>query len=168
MMIKLEVEPLTQAAFAEFGDVIEMDEEKSFLINQGNTRRYHELAKTDVGDQDGHAIFSIFKSKRWAFPLEIKMMEKHPLGSQAFMPMQSHDWLVVVATGDIPTPETCRAFIATGSQAVQYGKGVWHHPLLTLAPTQDFWVVDRGGDGVNLIEHYFDDDVAIIDIKTFG
>lgn len=164
-MIKLKVEPLTQEAFAPFGDVIEMDADKAFMINEGHTRRYHELAEVDVVDGGGTAIFSIFKSTRWGFPLEIKMMENHPLGSQAFLPMQGHDWLIVVSEGvDIPTAETCRAFLAKGEQGVQYGKGVWHHPLLTLVSEQDFWIVDRGGDGDNLIEHYFDGEMAYVDI----
>lgn len=165
MKIKLKVEPLTQEAFAPFGQVIEMDIRKSFLINEGHTRRYHELAEVDVAEDGGTAIFSIFKSSRRAFPLEIKMMENHPLGSQAFLPMQAADWLVVVSEGiDIPTAETCRAFLASASQGVQYGKGVWHHPLLTLVAEQDFWIVDRGGKGDNLIEHYFEGNVAHVDI----
>lgn len=127
-MIELVPEKLTQLNFAEFGDVIDMDMSKSFLINDDFTRRYHELATTDVEELDGKTILSIFKSSRRGFPIKIKMMENHPLGSQAFLPMQPHKWLVVVATGDVPTAETCRAFIASGNQGVQYAKGVWHHP----------------------------------------
>ncbi|MBL1422514.1 MAG: ureidoglycolate lyase [Alphaproteobacteria bacterium] len=165
MAIKIKVEVLTQEAFAPFGQVIEMDVRKSFMINEGHTRRYHELAEVDVADGGGNAIFSIFKSSRREFPLEIKMMEHHPMGSQAFMPMQAAEWLVVVSEGDeIPTAETCRAFLASASQGVQYGKGVWHHPLLTLVVEQDFWVVDRGGEEKNLIEHYFEGEVAFVDI----
>lgn len=167
-MIKLKVEPLTQEAFAEFGDVIEMDGDKSFLINEGHTRRYHQLAEADVADGGGKAIISIFQSSRRAFPLEIKMMENHPLGSQAFLPMQPHNWLVVVATGDVPSAETCHAFLASGNQGVQYNKGVWHHPLLTLVAEQDFWIVDRGGKGDNLIEHYFDGRIAQMDIDPIN
>lgn len=137
-----------------------MDFDKSFFINEGHTRRYHELAAVDAADGDGHAIISIFKTSRWAFPLEIKMMEKHPMGSQAFMPMQHYKWLIVVASGDTPTAQTCQAFIANGNQGIQYKKGVWHHPLLTLVPEQDFWIVDRGGKGENLIEHYFGEEYA--------
>lgn len=169
MVIKLKVEKLTKEAFAPFGQVIEMDVGKSFLINEGHTRRYHELAEVDVADGGGNAIFSIFKSSRREFPIEIKMMEHHPLGSQAFMPMQAAEWLVVVSEGiDIPTAETCRAFLASASQGVQYGKGVWHHPLLTLVPEQDFWVVDRGGKEKNLIEHYFEGDVAYVDFSPIN
>lgn len=165
MMILITPVKLTQDAFTEFGQVIEMDEDKSFLINEGNTRRYHDLARTDVDDGGGHPIISIFKSRRWEFPLEIKMMENHPLGSQAFLPMQPHEWLIVVATGDVPTAATCRAFVAAGNQGVQYNKGVWHHPLLTLVPHQDFWVVDRGGKGDNLIELHFDGETAQVEIE---
>ncbi|NRB14533.1 MAG: ureidoglycolate lyase [Rhizobiales bacterium] len=157
--------PLTQQAFAPFGDVIEMDEDKSYLINQDMTRRYHKLATSDTDTQNGSSIISIFKSKRWQFPLQILMMEKHPLGSQAFLPMQGHNWLIVVATGNVPTAQTCQAFIATGVQGVQYNKGVWHHPLLTLAEQQNFWIVDRDGAGENLIEHHFEGQTAQVDIR---
>lgn len=163
-MISLKVEPLTQNAFAEFGDVIEMNADKSFLINDGYTRRYHDLASSQLAKPDDKTIFSIFKSSRRPFPLEIKMMENHPLGSQAFLPIQPHEWLVVVATGDVPIAENCRAFLAKGNQGVQYNMGVWHHPLLTLVAEQDFWVVDRAGEGNNLIEHFFDGEMATIDI----
>lgn len=156
---------LTQQAFAPYGEVIEMDADKSYLINQDMTRRYHNLAKTDTDSQNGCSIISIFKSKRWLFPLQIVMMEKHPLGSQAFLPMQGYEWLIVVATGKTPTAQTCQAFIATGSQGVQYSKGVWHHPLLTLADQQNFWIIDRDGAGENLVEHYFDGQIAQVDVR---
>lgn len=156
-MIKLIPEPLTQQNFASFGQVIEMDRAKSFLINEGTTRRYDDLAEADVSTQAGVAMISIFSAKRRDFPLKITMVEKHPLGSQAFLPMQNHPWLIVVAQGGVPTPEACKAFLALGGQGVQYGAGVWHHPLLVCAPTQDFWIVDRKGEGDNLVEHSFKD-----------
>jgi ureidoglycolate lyase len=81
------------------------------------------------------------------------MLERHPLGSQAFIPMERHPWLVVVA--ERPEPGACRAFLARGDQGVQIGRGVWHHPLLALQPVHDFLVVDRKGPGSNLEEQFF-------------
>lgn len=161
-MIDLIPEPLTQKAFAPFGKVIEMANANSFLINEGTTTRYHALAKTDVADEAGETIISIFESHRRALPIEIKMMEKHPLGSQAFLPAEAHDWLIVVATGDVPTAETCKTFLAKADQGVQYAKNIWHHPLLPIVEKQNFWVIDRFGEGNNLIEHYFNQNMAQI------
>jgi ureidoglycolate lyase len=159
-MIDLIPEPLTQQAFAEFGTVIDPQMDKSFLINEGTTRRFDDLADVDVSIGGGTPIISIFSAQRRAFPVQIKMMEKHPLGSQAFLPMQPHPWIVVVATGDVPSAATCRAFLANGNQGVQYATGTWHHPLLIRVPTQDFWIVDRKGGGENLEEIMFDGEHA--------
>ncbi len=170
-MIKITPQPLTAESFAPFGDIIGLDHSKSFLINEGTTRRYHALAETDVSDGGGSAILSIFDGERRPWPLEIKMLEKHPLGSQAFIPMEDEPWLVVVGEGaDKPTVQNCRAFLARGDQGVQYHKGVWHHPLLPLVSKQRFLVVDRylkGEDGAaNLVEEWFDSEAAIIDIDA--
>ncbi len=164
-MINLKPKKLSQQNFAKYGQVIELDQDKSYLINEGHTRRYHDLAKADCSDKSGETIISIFKSQRRPFPLEIKMMEKHPLGSQAFLPMQPHAWLIVVADGNIPTPESCHAFLAAPNQAIQYHKAIWHHPLLTLVAEQDFWIIDRKGSGNNLVEHFFDNNIAQVDIN---
>jgi ureidoglycolate lyase len=96
------------------------------------------------------------------------MLERHPLGSQAFMPLSDHDWLVVVASGNIddsaPDFDSLVCFRARGGQGVSYDRGTWHHPLLVLEKTQDFLVMDRSGDGHNLDEVWADDAVAHIDI----
>jgi len=144
------IEPLDAAAFQPFGKVIEADPATTIEINSGFTTRFHALAQADVGQ--GAAILSIFRGRPRA--LEIAMMERHPLGSQAFMPLNGQDWLVVVAEN--PTPDSCRAFLCRGDQGVQYGAGVWHHPLLVLGAAQDFLVVDRSGAGNNLEEVFFD------------
>jgi ureidoglycolate lyase len=157
-MTHLVPEPLTTRAFARFGKVIEADYAASHLINQGTTRRFHALATADEG-AGGKAILSIFRAAAGQRPIRIRMLERHPLGAQAFVPMERHPWLIVVA--DRPAPEACRAFLARGDQGVQYAAGTWHHPLLTLQPTQDFLVVDREGPGENLEELRFPDDVAV-------
>jgi ureidoglycolate lyase len=161
--------PLTQENFAPFGQVIEADEARSFLINEGTTRRYHALANVDVALNGGQPIISIFEGQRRSLPLELKMVEQHPLGSQAFVPMEQKPWLVVVADAvEKPGPEHLHAFLARGDQGVQYAKGVWHHPLLILAETQNFLVVDRKKSGensdANLVEYWFEDELATIEV----
>jgi ureidoglycolate lyase len=152
----LNVEPLTKAAFAPYGDVIERDGAECRSINAGTTDRLHALASVEVGS--GRAIVSIFQGRRRDYPLTIAMMERHPLGSQAFVPLQVADWLVVVSDDQgLPDEKTLRCFRARGDQGVNYRAGVWHHPLLVLAPSQEFLVVDRDGPGENLEEIWFAD-----------
>ena len=151
-MTRLAIESLTKAAFAPYGEVMERAGAEMRSINEGTTDRLHALAAVEVGD--GRSIVSIFAARRRAFPLEIRMLERHPLGSQCFFPLQPADWLVVVGefSGDIPH---LRCFRARGDQGVNYGVGIWHHPLLILRETQDFLVVDRDGAGVNCEERAF-------------
>ena len=152
----LEALPLTKAAFAPYGTVIERDGAECRSINEGTTDRLHALARADIGA--GLAILSIFAGRRRPFPLRIAMMERHPLGSQAFVPLQPWDWLVVVTdAAGAPDPARLVCFRARGDQGVNYAKGVWHHPLLILQPRQDFLVMDREGDGSNLEEIWFPD-----------
>lgn len=161
MTREIAVEPLTKAAFARYGEVIERDGADLRLINDGTTDRLHALASVDTGD--GHAIISIFQGRRRAFPLAIAMMERHPLGSQAFIPLQIADWLVVVSdAAGPPDAKSLRCFRARGDQGINYRVGVWHHPLLVIEPSQEFLVVDREGDGDNLEEIWFADPVLWI------
>ncbi len=144
--------PLTAEAFKPFGQVIQTNGHTPVMINDGTTERYHALAGVDVGE--GGGIISIFRGSRR--PLEIKMMERHPLGSQAFYPLEKAQWLLVVSQAERPGPGVLEAFVATGEQGVQYAKNTWHHPLLVLQEKQDFLVVDREGAGENLEEIFFD------------
>jgi ureidoglycolate lyase len=148
----LVIEPLTRAAFAPFGDVIELDGATQIPINLGTTIRYHDLAKVDVGDQDGRTLINLFRGQPRVLPFEVSMLERHPLGSQAFIPLNDKPYLVVVAPGGELDPAAIRAFVTSGWQGVNYAKGVWHHPLLALGEVSDFIVVDRGGEGLNLHE----------------
>jgi ureidoglycolate lyase len=151
-MKKLAIEPLTRAAFKPYGDVIELDGAKQIPINLGTTMRFHDLCNVDVTDQGGHAIVNLFRGQPRVLPFECKMMERHPLGSQAFIPLDDRPYLVVVApAGDLVEAEI-RAFVTKGWQGVNYAKGVWHHPLLALEKVSDYIVVDRGGEGKNLNE----------------
>lgn len=151
----LPVEPLSAEAFAPFGDVIEPADAQRLLINEGTTVRFHDLAAVDVGRGGGRPLISIFRARPRPVPIAIRMVERHPLGSQAFFPLAPHSWLVVVCRGEpVPEPATLRCFLATGGQGVNYRPNAWHHPLLVLQP-QDFLVVDRGGPGDNLEEFRF-------------
>ncbi len=159
MTAALQVEPLTRAAFAPFGDVIEAEGAHSFEINNGSTTRFHDLARVDVAAEGGHALVNIFRARPLPMPLVIAMMEKHPLGSQAFAPLGAAPFLVVVAPpGEAVAPADLRAFLAAGGQGVSYARGVWHHPVIALGRETDFLVIDRGGPGDNLAEFFFDED----------
>ena len=141
------IETLTAEAFAPFGDVIEVsDRARHFPINQGSTERYHDLARLDVAGSNGHAILSIFRATPRCLPMQLLLLERHPLGSQAFMPLSQLPYLVVVAgAGDQPDLARMRCFCAAPIQGVNYARGTWHHPLLALHAASDFLVLDRGG-----------------------
>ncbi|SME92128.1 ureidoglycolate lyase [Pseudogulbenkiania subflava] len=160
--LELAVEPLSREAFAPFGDVIEASEAvRHFPINGGNTERYHDLASIEPGPE-GRAIVSIFRGQPRALPFRVEMMERHPLGSQAFIPLSGRPYLVVVAPAGAPPAATdLRVFLARADQGVNYRTGVWHHPLLALDAVCDFLVVDRSGPGHNCDEVQLDA-VAVI------
>lgn len=144
----LQVEALTPAAFAPFGDVIDRAAaRKVFAINQGSTLRYHALATAELAD--GAVAISLARAQPQALPFVVRMLERHPLGSQAFVPLAGARWLVVVAASPQDPP---RAFLAEGGQGVQYRRGCWHHPLIALDAGGDFLVVDRIGPGSNCEE----------------
>ena len=163
--MKLTVAPLTKEAFKPFGDVIELEGAEHFPINQGTTQRYHDLAKLDLNVVGGKPIVSIFESQPRQLPIKLEVMERHPLGSQAFYPLQNQEWLVVVAacaadnSGDPTDIDNLKAFRATGTQGVNYARNVWHHPLLVLHTNSRFMVIDRKGPGENLEERAFEHDV---------
>lgn len=146
----LKPQALTAEAFSAFGDVIEANEQaKKLEINNGYTQRFNDLALVDVNDNDGHPLISIFRSTPLAQPIAIKMMERHPKGSQAFIPLGPNPYLVVVAPkGDFDISKLA-VFIANANQGVNYHKGTWHHFCLALHEESDFLVVDRGGNGDN-------------------
>jgi ureidoglycolate lyase len=148
----LTVELLTREAFAPFGDVIELNDAQHFPINGGTTERYHDLAKVDVYDQGGRLLINVFRGQPRRLPFEVKMLERHPLGSQAFIPLDKRPYAVIVAQEGRLDPDGLRAFVTRGWQGVNYAKGVWHHPLIALEVVTDFVVVDRGGEGHNLQE----------------
>ncbi len=143
----LRAEPLSAEAFTPYGDVIEAsDAAQRFGVNRGDALRYHDLARVDVWAGGGRPIISIFRALPHALPLPLTVMERHPLGSQAFVPLGPHRYLVVVAFAGPPPEHTqLRCFLAAPGQGVNYARGTWHHPLLALEARSDFLVVDRGG-----------------------
>lgn len=158
-MNTLSVERLTREAFAPFGDVIELDGARHFPINGGTAERYHDLATVDVTEALGRPLISVFRAQPCNLPLELTSMERHPLGSQAFIPLSDVKHLVIVAPAGEFDPARLRVFAAKGFQGVNYARGVWHHPLIVLERAGDFIVVDRGGsqpncDEVSLPEPY--------------
>ncbi|HEY3597402.1 MAG TPA: ureidoglycolate lyase [Paraburkholderia sp.] len=146
------IEPLTREAFAPFGDVIALEGARQIPINLGTTIRYHDLANVDVTDAHGRTLVNLFRGQPRALPFEVTMLERHPLGSQTFIPLNDKPYLIVVAPAGVLDPTKLRAFVTRGWQGVNYAKGVWHHPLIALGEVSDFIVVDRGGEGVNLDE----------------
>jgi ureidoglycolate lyase len=161
-MSVLKVELLTKEAFAPFGDVIQAEGSDWFHINNGTTKRFHNLAKVEVAGEGGLPIISIFRGDAFELPVAVKMLERHPLGSQAFIPSNGAPYIVVVAPDGgegKPDESGIRAFLARGDQGVNYARGTWHHPLVALGQEGDFIVVDRGGPGhncdeVQLSQHY--------------
>jgi len=158
-MRELSPEPLTKAAFAGFGDVVEIDGAAPIEINQGFARRFNGLAAIDATSNGGAVNISLFEARPRPQPIAIVLMERHPLGSQLFMPLQDKPWLVVVC-GDPRDPTSYRAFTATGRQGINYARDVWHHPLLVLAEGERFLVVDRIGQD-NLEEVWLDQPLSL-------
>ena len=151
--LHLIAQPLTREAFALFGDVIESGRDRPLSINGGMTERHHDLARVDLGPQDGRVLVNIFETLPYALPLRVTMLERHPLGSQAFVPMDGSSFLVVVApAGDAVCVDDIRAFVTNGRQGVNYARGVWHQPLVVTQREASFVVVDRGGSGHNCDE----------------
>ena len=152
-------EPLTRETFAAFGDVVEMAGTAPLTINQGFALRFNDLAQVDVTNGGGSTNVSLFKANPRPQPVAIKLMERHPLGSQLFFPLQDRPWLVLVY-GEPLDIYTYRSFTASGRQGVNYARNVWHHPLIALDPESMFLIVDRKGPGNNLEETWLPEQLA--------
>ena len=151
-MRTLTPEPLTAGAFAPFGSVIEASDAAMKLdINQGHAVRYDALAEVDVAGGGGTAVISLFRAKPLG-ELVLRVFERHPLGSQSFVPLGGRPYLVAVAPAGDFDPAAIRLFRAEGHQGVHYARGTWHHFLLVLDEDSDFLVVDRAGPGENCEE----------------
>ena len=144
--------------FMEFGELISIDGVNPIDINAGYAKRFHNLININTSKDEGKTIVSIFSALKRTFPMKIDMMEKHPLSSQAFMPMKETTFLCFVApSGEIPMIEKIKSFIIPPKTGINYKSGIWHFPLISTEDT-DFLVIDRKGSGKNLIIHQFDKD----------
>lgn len=160
--LTLRVEPLTQAAFAPFGDVLERAGARQFPINAGTTTRFHDLARVQALGEDARVLFNLFEGQAWHSPVQISLLERHPQGSQAFFPVDSARMLIVVAPPGELDERAVRAFISNGDQGVNYAPGTWHHPLLSLHRPGCFVVVDRGGSGHNCDEQSLQQPLLVV------
>lgn len=148
--------PLTRPAFEPYGQVIDLDDLESSApaattVNLGTSRKFADLALLELSGGDG--AISVFRSQPRALPMELELLERHPLGSQAFLPVEATRFAIVVAGSSMePSRRDLRLFIAQGRKGVNFRKGVWHHPLLALDRACDFLVVDRQDQSRNLEE----------------
>lgn len=150
-MPRLTAKPLTRDAFEPFGDVIEVDAAlPNHPINAGTTRRYHDLGTAVATGEDARVILSMARAQPFALPHRFTQVERHPFGSQAFVPVAPARVLVVVAPDEDGTPGEPVAFLAEPGQGINYFANVWHMPLAVLDQVTDFLVVDREGAGTNL------------------
>ncbi len=158
-VLRLRPQPLTKAAFAPFGEVLDTEGVEPKLINFGNTQKFAGLAEISSSDSRRPQL-SIYRSKAAVLPFRIRLVECHPLGSQAFYPLHPRPFPVVVAKpGNPPGPADLRVFLSNGRQGVNLHAGVWHHYQLSLGHESDYLVIDRGGEGDNYREHRFDEEV---------
>lgn len=161
-MISLTPQALTADAFAPFGDVIETGANTPLAVNAELAQRYNDLAFIDAGDEGGRPNVSIFVSKPRPLPVVIDMIERHPLGSQLFVPLGDFPYLVAVTDGTPPFEAAdLSVFLVNDGRGVNYRKGLWHLPLCPLYEPGRFLVVDRGGPGDNADEFLFPADAPI-------
>ncbi|MDF3415399.1 ureidoglycolate lyase [Sulfitobacter sp. M57] len=151
MSREIKVEPLSAAAFAPFGDVLDASGAPDKIINAGLCGRHHDRATLDFGPE-GRAGISIFNAEARSLPYELTLLERHPEGSQAFLPMTEHPFLVIVAPDEGGSPGAPRAFVTAPHQGINFHRGVWHGVLTPLAAPGLFAVVDRIGNTANLEE----------------
>ena len=151
----IQIEPLTRAAFAPFGDILDASGTPDKIINAGLCGRHHDKAVLDFGP-DGRAGISIFNAQARRLPYVLDLLERHPEGSQAFLPMTGEPFLVIVAPDENGVPGRPRAFLTAPHQGVNFHRGTWHGVLTPLAEPGLFAVVDRIGASANLDEHPLD------------
>ena len=155
MKIKIKPKKINKKNFSKFGQIIDTSKKKYFRINDGYAKRYDNLGKINTSSKKGKTIISIFSAKKRRFPMKVDMMEKHPLGSQAFVPMKETSFLVFVAPkGNKPDLKKIRSFRIPKYTGINLNPGIWHFPLIS-TKDMNFLVVDRKGKGNNLIIHKF-------------
>ena len=153
---------ITRTNFATYGDLISADDIKPMDINTGYAKRFDNLAHINTSKDEGKTVVSIFSALKRTFPMKIDMMEKHPLGSQAFIPMKETTFLCFVAPqGESPEINKIQSFIIPPKTGINYKPGIWHFPLISTEDT-DFLVIDRKGNGENLVIHKFDKEKVVL------
>ena len=153
---------VTKTNFATFGDLISSEDVKPMDINAGYAKRFDNLANINTSRDDGKTIVSVFSALKRTFPMKIDMMEKHPLGSQAFIPMKETTFLSFVAPpGESPEISKIQSFIIPPKTGINYKLGIWHFPLISTEDT-NFLVIDRKGSGENLIIYKFEKEKIIL------
>ena len=163
--MELVIKPIkiTKTNFSTFGDVISSNDIKPTDINAGYAKRFDNLANINTTKEKGETIVSIFSALKRSFPMKIDMMEKHPLGSQAFIPMKETTFLSFVApSGEKPEIDKIESFIIPSRTGINYKPGIWHFPLISTENT-NYLVIDRKGDGENLIIHKFEKEKIILE-----
>ena len=151
MKITINPKPITKENFSKFGDMITTANIKPIEINDGYAKRFDGIANLNTSKDNGETTISIFSALKRSFPMKIDMMEKHPLGSQAFIPMKQTTFLVLVAPkGNKPDLNKIEAFLIPPEIGVNYNPGTWHFPLIA-TEDMNFLVVDRKGSGDNLV-----------------
>ena len=155
MKIKIKPKKINKTNFSKFGQIIDTSKKKYFRINNGYAKRYDNLGKINTSLKKGRTIVSIFSAKKRKFPMKVDMMEKHPLGSQAFVPMKETSFLVFVAPkGNKPDLKKIQSFRIPKQTGINLNPGIWHFPLIS-TKDMNFLVVDRKGKGNNLVIHNF-------------
>ena len=158
----IKAKKITKKNFSKFGQLIDTSKKNPININDGYAKRFNDLINIDTSKKNGKAIVSIFKAKKRRFPMKIDMMEKHPLGSQAFIPMDDTKFLVFVAPrGNKPNINKIQSFVVPKQTGINYNAGIWHFPLISMK-NMNFLVVDRKGKGNNLVIYKFKKDKIIL------
>ena len=153
---------ITRENFTELGDLISSESINPIDINAGYAKRFDNLANINTSKDGGKTIVSIFSALKRNFPMKIDMMEKHPLGSQAFIPMKETTFLCFVAPlGESPEIDKIQSFIIPPKTGINYKPGIWHFPLISTEDT-DFLVIDRKGNGENIVIHKFDKEKVVL------
>ncbi len=154
--MKIIAKPLSRQAFEPYGEVIDAAGAVGFPINGGKCTRFHDLANIEALGPNAKVLINVFRGQAYNFPLTLSLVERHPFGSQAFMPLEGRPFLVAVCRDTQDGPGTPDVFVTGPGQGVNYARNIWHAVLTPIGSQQDFLVVDRGGDGSNLEEHEFE------------
>jgi ureidoglycolate lyase len=156
--------PLTRERFSPFGDVIEASGRRCEAMNAARFERFGDLCDVNVG-ADGRVCVSVVRCRSATrLPYRFDVVERHPLGSQAFVPLAPARFVVVVAPpAESVEPSDLRAFVTNGRQGVNYLRGTWHMPLIAFEAGQEFLVIDRAGDLPNYDEHVLDESMLLLE-----